>query len=232
MNKIFFYYLIIFFCIPAKAFSQSETKRNRAVRAKENVNLEGKWGVFMNTLSLLEPQQAAIGAGVNYKIARRWDISTEINYLFDGFWQAGDDYKSNGFRGIFTLKRFSKNGIFFYGLDTRIKYFGFEDKRSFVNQVTGDTLRSFTHNASNTLLGAAAIVGFRLPISKNKKWAFEINTGYGVKYRFVNRENIPAGYTYYRNELVKRHYDFTSHQDISGSDNIYFPTAIRVMYFF
>ncbi len=232
MNKIIFSHLIVFFLLPVQVFSQFETKRNRAVLAKENVNIESKWGVFMNTLSLLEPQQAAVGAGINYKVAWRWDISAELNYLFDGFWQAGDDYKSNGFRGIFTLKRFSKNGIFFYGLDTRIKYFSFDDKRSFVNPVTHDTLSNFTHKASNTLLGAAAIVGLRLPISKNKKWAFEINTGYGVKYRFVKRENIPAGYKYYRRESSRKHYDFTSHQDIGSWDNIYFPTAWRVLYLF
>ena len=172
MSKIIFSFLVIFFCLPGQTFSQYETKKNRAVKAKENVNYDSKWGVFMNTLSLLEPQQAAIGAGINYKIARRWDVSAELNYLFDGFCQGCDDYQSNGFRSIFTLKRFSKNGIFFYGLDTRIKYFSFQDKQSFVNNTTHDTLNNLSHKASNTLFGIAGIVGFRLPISKNKKWAF------------------------------------------------------------
>lgn len=187
----------------------------------------------MNTFSLLEPQEAAIGAGVNYKITNRWQMSAEINYLFEGFAQGLDDYTiKGGQRTIFTIKRFSKNGIFFYGLDARIKTYSFRDKEHFANPLTHDTLFNFAHNVSNTLLGAAAIVGLRLPISENKKWAFEINTGYGTKYRFVKRKNIPAGYEYFRNGFRKKDYDFTSEQDKNSSDNIYFPTAIRIMYFF
>lgn len=232
MNKIILLFLVICLFLPNVTLAQNEPKKNRAVKAKENVNYDSKWGLFINTFSLLEPQQAAIGAGINYKIAWRWDVSAEINYLFDGFCQGCDDYQSNGFRSIFTLKRFSKNGIFFYGLDSRIKYFSFQDKQSFVNNLTQDTLHNFSHHASNTLFGIAGIVGFRLPISKNKKWAFEINTGYGIKYRSVNRKNIPDGYKFYRNVQMKKDYNFTSEQDISSWDNIYFPTAWRVIFLF
>ncbi|MEO6489383.1 MAG: hypothetical protein ABIO04_05520 [Ferruginibacter sp.] len=185
----------------------------------------------MNTLSLLEPQQAAIGAGLTYKLASRWDLSLELNYLFEGFWQGGDDYTSKGSRYIFTIKRFAKRHIFFYGMDARLKYFSFVDKQHFINESSMDTLFNFSHDANNILVGLAGIVGLRLPISKNKKWAFEINTGIGTKYRVVNRKNIPAGYKYYRHE-VSRHYEFNTGQDVDSSDNVYFPSAIRVMYFF
>mgnify|MGYP000888039381 CR=1 FL=1 len=189
-----------------------------------------KFGIFMNTLSLLEIQQAAIGAGINYKIAHRWDTSLELNYLFDGFMQAADDYNSQGYRGIITLKRFSKTRVFFYGLDLRLKYFSFSDKREFKNETTGDTLYNFEHDAANTLIGVAGITGVRLPISRNKKWAFEFNTGIGIKLRTVTRKNIPAGYEYFNNDM-SRHYNYTTGQDISG-ETPYFPTAVRIMYFF
>lgn len=190
----------------------------------------GKIGIFMNTLSLLEPQQAAIGAGIDYSIPNRWRMSLELNYLFDGFWQGGDDHNSKGVRGIVTGKRFSKSGIFFYGLDLRIKYFSFEDKGSFVNVASNDTLFNFKHAVSNTLFGAAALVGVRLPISKNKKWALELNTGIGNKYRLVKRKSIPAGYDYYRPDFVEKHYNFTSGQDVSSSENVYFPSALRILF--
>jgi len=185
----------------------------------------------MNMFSLLEPQQSAIGAGFNYKIAHRWDMSTEFNYLFDGFWQGGDEYNSQGYRGIITVKRFSKSRIFFYGIDLRLKHYAFADKRDFINAAIPDTLFNFRHDASNTLWGVAAIVGVRLPISKNKRWALEINTGVGDKHRTVDRKNIPAGYTYYPNQL-STHYNFTRGQDITSDDNVYFPGTVRVMYFF
>jgi hypothetical protein len=185
----------------------------------------------MNMFSLLEPQQAAVGAGINYRLAKRWEIGAEFNYLFDGFWQGGDDYHSKGYRGILTAKRFSRSGIFFYGIDARIKYFSFVDNRNFVNIATADTLYNFSHTASNLLLGAAMIVGVRLPISKNKRWAFEFNTGIGWKYRFVNRKNIPGGYEYDKAHYFPREYDLTSDQDVSG-ETFYAPSGIRVLYFF
>lgn len=192
----------------------------------------GKVAIFMNTLSLLELQQAAIGAGVNYKFSRRWDASLELNYLFEGFGQSWDDYESEGYRVIGTVKRFSKSGIFFYGLDTRIKHFSFVDKQNFFNEATNDTLSSYHHDASNTLFGTAGIAGVRLPISRNRKWALEINTGIGAKYRKINRENIPAGYEYLRSEEQPRHPNVSSMQDVKGWNNVYFPSAIRIMYFF
>ena len=219
---------LLIFLLFVSAVCIAQKKDKHSFRGSER-----KFAVFMNTFSLLEPQQAAIGAGINYKFVRRWDASLELNYLFDGFVQSADDYNSNGCRAIFTTKHFSRSGVFFYGLDARIKYFSFIDKRDFVNPTISDTLFNFKHDASNRLLGVAGIVGVRLPISKNKRWAFEINTGLGTKYRYVKRNGIPAGYKYYRNdEFVRKHYNFTANQDISSDDNIYFPSAIRVMYFF
>lgn len=212
----------------------SQRLSHKTERQHRMGNLTSRWGIFMNTLSLLEPQQAAVGAGINYKIARRWDVSAEFNYLFEGFVQDLDDYTTNGgYRTIFTLKRFSKSRIFFYGIDARIKYFSFTDKRDFINPVTADTLFNLVHNASNTLIGAAAIVGLRIPISKNRKWALELNAGLGNKYRTVKRKNIPAGYEYDRGIIpVPKHYNIVTDQDISGPNNFYFPAGIRIMYLF
>lgn len=222
MRKIF---LALFLFVSAISIAQKKDQ----YRFKAT---ERKLAVFMNAFSLLEPQQAAIGAGINYKIVRRWDMSLEFNYLFDGFVQSADDYNSQGYRAIFTTKRFSKNGLFFYGIDARLKYFSFIDKRNFVNNSTSDTLYSFDHHASNTLFGIAAIAGLRLPVSKNKRWALELNTGIGDKYRLVQRRDIPDGYKYLRNPNFRKEYNFTPDQDIEGSDNVYFPSAVRVMYFF
>ncbi|MBS1731982.1 MAG: hypothetical protein JST02_01680 [Bacteroidetes bacterium] len=188
-------------------------------------------GVFINPLSPLEPQQGAVGAGINVMLAHRWDISLELNYLFEGFVQDMDDYSSHGYRGIFSVKRFSKSRIFFYGIDTRLKYFSFTDKQNFASAATPDTLFNFRYNGSNTLFGIAAITGLRLPISKNKKWAFELQTGIGNKYRDVSRKNIPSGY-YYFNSEKSIDLNVLEFQKTSGGFNFYFPSAIRIMYFF
>jgi len=204
--------------------SYHKTEKHRQGAAK-------RIGIFINPLSPLEPQEAAAGAGCNLMLFRRWDMSLELNYLFDGFSDKEYYHDTKGYRAILSIKRFSKSRVFFYGIEGRIKYFSFTDKRDFANELTGDTLYNFRHNATNTLYGFAGIVGVRLPISKNKKWALEIQTGFGNKYRYVVRKNIPAGYNYLGNEFPT-HYNFTPNQDISSDDNVYFPSGIRVMYFF
>ena len=191
-----------------------------------------KFALFINTLSPLEPQQGAIGAGINYKIVRRWDVSLELNYLFEGFAQSADDYSSKGFRTIITGKHFSRSGVFFYGIDARVKKFWYEDRGNFINTSTNDTIYLLRHDANTTMIGGAGIVGLRLPISKNKRWAVEINTGVGIKYRDVQRKDIPAGYSYYHNiKDDSRHLNITNGQDIDGVSP-YLPSAIRIMYFF
>lgn len=197
---------------------------------KHRQGADRRVGIFINPLSPLEPQQGAVGAGVTVMLARRWDVSLELNYLFEGFVQDMDDYSSQGYRGIFTVKRFSKSRIFFYGLDTRLKYFSFSDKTDFVNDATIDTLFNYRHDASNTIFGIGAIVGIRLPISKNKKWAIEIQTGIGDKYREVTRKNIPAGYEFFENDKPKD-LNIPSLQKTSGN-TVYFPSGIRIIYFF
>lgn len=221
--------LILCFTFSITYAQQQDNKKKQPPGYKGAV---GNIAVFMNTLSVLELQQGAIGAGVNYKLHPRWDLSLELNYLFEGFAQDWDDYESRGYRAILHLKRFSKSGLFFYGLDTRIKHFSFVDEQNFFNKTTNDTLSRFQHDASNTLFGVAGIVGLRLPISKNKKWAFEINTGIGTKYRMIKRENIPGGYKYLRPTEQPRHPNVSSQQDVDGWNNGYFPSAIRIMYFF
>ena len=202
-------------------------KQKRAYKGSDR-----KFAAFTNMLSLLEPQQAAVGAGINYTINRKWHVSLELNYLFDGFVQSADDYNSTGYRVIATVKRFTRTGVFFYGADARIKYFSYIDRQNFINTATSDTLFNVSHNASTTMTGGAGIVGIRLPISKNKRWAIEINTGVGVKYRNVERKNIPAGYAYYQDKSKKsRHPNIADGQDIDGVGP-YLPSALRIMFFF
>lgn len=197
-------------------------------------NTESRVAIFINPLSPLELQEGAAGLGVNIKLAPRWDISAEADYLFEGAGQGLDDYAiKGGVRGILTLKRLSRSRIFFYGIDARVKYYSFTDKANFINAATVDTLYNYSHVATNTLFGAAAIVGVRLPISKNRKWALELNTGLGVKYRTVNRKNIPAGYKYFQDDtFIRKDPNITANQDYSSWDNPYVPSAIKLMFFF
>ena len=78
-----------------------------------------------NLNSILEPEQGAVGLGAGYRFNKRFEAFSEINYLYQGFYDKSDERHFNnlkGFRSINSFKYFySKRHGFFVGVDFRIK---------------------------------------------------------------------------------------------------------------
>ena len=229
-------YIGLYFChtclVLNIAYCQAKKTPERLTH-KIHSGPDRKWGIFTNPFSFTEPQVAAAGVGLSYRLVKRIDLSLEYNYLFAPVYRSGKVDGLTGYRGIFTIKRFSKSRIFFYGIDLRIKHYSFIDKQNFINPAIPDTLYAFSHHASNTLPGIGAITGVRMALSKNKKFAIEFNGGIGFKYRYVSRTNVPAGYKYYRRENSGFHEFFTLPGSRATNEaTFYLPAALRLYYFF
>ena len=229
MKKFLILLIYLLACVPL-INAQARNSRHH-VHGNHRQGPDATWGIFTNILSPAELYQAAIGGGINYKIAKRWDINAEYNYVYKVSTQAHKDYNPKGYRGIITIKRFSKSRILFYGIDLRVKHFSLTTTADFVNAATADTIRDLKHRLSNTLPGIAAITGVRLPITRNKKLAFEFNVGIGYKFRNVSPKSVPAGYEYYAGFKAFKEYNFQDDQQVQG-ETIYLPAAVRFYYFF
>lgn len=194
-------------------------------------NYTSRFGIFINPLGPVEFQEGAAGLGVNAMLSRRWDISAELSYLYQGWGEKTyDKIIHNGYRAVFTVKRLSYTRVFFYGLDFRIKSYDFTDQLDFINTTIPDTLYNFKHNGRNTLYGFGGLAGLRLPLSKNRKWAMELNLGIGAKFRKISRKNVPAGYQY--TDIIRpKDFSFIYEQNFEGWTG-YVPGAVRFMYLF
>lgn len=183
--------------------------------------------ISFNPHSLLEPEQGGVGLGVGYRFTKRIEVWTELNYLFRGFYRADNDFTNlHGFRSITSFKYFynNKHG-FFIGAEFRIKKYSFYDKSSFENLQAGDSLLNFNYKPTHTLIGAAAFWGKRFKLGANGKFEMEGNIGIGVKYRTIDRKNVPAGYT----QIKYRAVDTRPNTDEEAAYP-YFPAIVRFIY--
>jgi hypothetical protein len=187
MKKII---LISFLSISIKATAQKKESTHTPI-------IQKGFYLSFNPHSILEPEQGAVGVGVGYRISKRIEVWTELNYLYKGFFQDPGDFDNlKGFRSITSFKYYyyNKHGMF-AGAEFRIKNYSFSDKNTFVNMQTNDTLVNFQHKASHTVSGGAVFWGKRLKLTANGKFELEGNVGIGIKQRRISRKNIPAGYT-------------------------------------
>ena len=186
MKRIF---LIPFLFISIKVTAQKKVSRHTPVITK---------GLYLsfNPHSIFEPEQGAVGLGVGYRISKRIEVWTELNYLYKGFFQ-NPGYFDNlkGFRSITSFKYYyyNKHGMF-VGAEFRLKNYSFDDKNTFINMQTNDTLTNFQYKAIHTLAGGAIFWGKRFKLTGNGKFELEGNVGIGVKQRTIKRENVPSGY--------------------------------------
>lgn len=192
--------------------------------------LQKGWYLSFNPHSVLEPEQGAVGLGMGYRISKRIELWTELNYLYKGLFYDRDEFaRLKGFRSITSLKYYynNKHG-FFVGTEFRIKRYSFNDQRTISNQQTGDTLSGFTYTAVHTLTGGGIFWGKRFKLTANGKFEMEGNLGIGVKQRIITRKGIPHGYgviEYYRLDRISPVPD----NDEEGALP-YFPAIIRFIY--
>jgi hypothetical protein len=182
-----------------------------------------------NPHALFEPYQGAAGLGMGYRFNKRIELCAELSYLYHGI-SAENDFKNlKGFRGIVSGKYFYQNKYgYFVGIDIRLKQYRFNDRNTFVNKQLVDTLNNYPYKPLHTLIGIAAFWGKRFKITANGKFELEGNVGIGVKRRFINRKNIPTGYTkieYLDSRRISPIPDDDIEQDLP-----YFPATVRFIY--
>lgn len=188
------------------------------------------WYLSFNPHSIFEPEQGAIGVGAGYRINKRFEVWEEINYLYRGFLNDPTDYRNlSGIRSITSLKYFynNKHG-FFVGAEFRYKHYAFDDRNTFINYQTNDTLSNISYKASHTLLGGGVFWGKRFKLTANGKFELEGNIGLGVKQRFIKRKNVPTGYEkihFYGYDRILFLPDYDEEQSLP-----YFPAIVRFIY--
>ncbi|CAN5870857.1 hypothetical protein BH11BAC4_BH11BAC4_15560 [soil metagenome] len=212
--------LIAFFIMISLNLDAQRTNKHTPVLQK---------GVYIsfNPHSLLEAEQGAVGVGVGYRVTRRIEVWTELNYLFRGFFHPDDEFRNlHGFRSITSFKYFynNKHG-FFAGAELRVKKYSFDDKSSFENLQAGDSLFNFKYKPAHTLIGGGIFWGKRFKLGASGKFELEGNIGIGVKYRMIDRKNVPVGYT----QIKYRAPDTRPNTDEEAAYP-YFPATVRFIY--
>ena len=222
MKKIF---LTLFLFASIIGSAQKKTNRHTPV-------LQKGWYLSFNPHSILEPEQGAAGLGIGYRLSNHIELWTELNYLYKGFFQ-GPGYSNNlhGFRSATSFKYYYSNKYgFFVGAEFRIKKYSFDDKNTFVNSQTNDTLTNFSYKPSHTLIGGGVFWGKRFKLTANGKFELEGNIGVGVKQRIIDRKKVPNGY------LIREYFYQIRISPIPDTDVEqtlpYFPAIVRFVYHF
>lgn len=222
MKKIFFF-LTFFSCTTSLA----QKKNTHSLVYKRGM------GLMFSPLSVLEPQQAAIGLGAGFRINKQFEVATEFSYLFSGYPmpEYGVEKLENlkGVRSISSVKYFYEKKLnFFVGIEVRVKQYSYVVMRNYSNGIID--ILGHPYSARNTTFGGAVFWGKRNKISKNGVLEFEWTVGIGLKELQVKELSTPpTGYT-----LIKyRHSDVLSLGIISdniGADFPTFPIGLRFIY--
>lgn len=190
--------------------------------------------VSFNPLSIIEVQQGAVGLGIGYRISERVEIFTEASYLYTGFVTSGDNFKNlQGFRAVINGKYFFKTRRpFFIGVEFRFKKYKYDDEADFENVQTADTLFKKPFQLQNSLSGAAVFIGKKFRLSKNGKFEIEGLAGVGLKYRSLQFQALPVGYSKIDYQLQRHFQLYPSNYFYTQQWLPYLPAAIRFIYHF
>ncbi len=173
------------------SFLFAQTKKEQLVSSPHNVY------ITFNPLGIAE-LQSTFGAGIHLPFNNRITFFTEIAAVFKNpVYKNPDDIKF-GLRNITQFRYYSKTrkrSTSFIALEARIKYYSFNNVRTFINEVIKDTLKQVSHTAVALSVGGGIVFGSRFPLSKNQKWQMELTAGIGVKNKSVFFRNINNNYS-------------------------------------
>jgi hypothetical protein len=140
---------------------------------------------------------STVGAGIHKPLNNQIAFFTEIATVFKNpFYKNPDDIKL-GFRNITQFRYYSKTrkrSTSFIALEARVKYYSFNNVRTFINETIGDTLKYLNHTAAALSVGGGIVFGTAFQISKNEKWQMELTGGIGVKNKTVFFRNVNNNY--------------------------------------
>ena len=212
--------LIFFLLVSANAIAQHKGKSTPVLQ-------KGLY-ISFNPHSILEPEEGAVGLGFGYRISKRFEIWSEVNYLYKGFITSPDKFRNlQGFRDITSFKYYYNNKYgFFVGVEFRIKNYSFDARNNFINPQTSDTLLNYSYKTEQILIGGGAFWGKRFKLTANGKFEMEGNIGIGVKQRYIHRKNMPVGYE----RVVIRAVDVFRFSTEDEDQEPYFPAIFRFIY--
>ncbi len=185
------------------------------------------WSVGVNPFSPGESMSSA-GPCVAFRVSPRLELWGEGSFIFHNLYKINDWEKLKGYRLIFQPRYFvGKERSFFISPEFRFKQFSYTNSLPFVNKTTNDTLHSYSHRASQVLVGGAFVMGDQFVLSKRRNLFMEVTIGIGVKQRFISRKNIPGGYQYY---LQPGGFGLAPHYNWNNNGTPYFPLGFRLIW--
>jgi hypothetical protein len=219
------YFLAILFLIDVMPLSAQKQYKNKQLSPVQR-------GFTFNPLALAEPQAAA-SLGFYNKQTPHSGYFTELSYVFKAPFYGGADPVTGGFRWLLQYRYYpEKKGksSFFWGVEFRLKGYGFTGKNTFVNKAVADTIRKYNYKANAASVGGAILLGTSFNLSKNNQWQLEVTAGIGAKQKFIKYKNLPNGYELYE-PPDKSYPDILRPPEIDEAVGMpYFPIAFRICY--
>jgi hypothetical protein len=207
-----------------------------------SITQTGKY-LSLNPFALAEPH-ITVGLGFGNRFSARSEYFTELGYNGKSPFYKDIVDKMNGFRLItqyryhflqqwkplLGLEMHRNRGDYnpFVSVEFRLKQYSFSYKHSFVNEVSTDTLKNFSYNASASVYGGALLFGQSYNLSADKNWKLEVTVGIGGRQKIVRFKNLPAGYK----PVEIRAIDIKPPAIYETTGLPYFPIALRVVHFF
>ena len=184
-----------------------------------------RWILTFNPLGLME-LPLALGAGIGYRLDKRWELWSETSLIRNGLAREISDV--HGIRQTLQLKRFfnNKGQNFFLAAEIRYKSFNYRDTLSFYNPASGDTLMNTPFHAHQYFWGAALQVGGRWKMSRSGRFQVEITAGMGIKNKVIDRDGIGSGYKQIDRAIDINVWDMMATPGIT----VYFPGSARIIY--
>lgn len=155
------------------------------------------WSVGTNPLSIAEPTQL-MGISAAYRFSPAFALWTEASSIFHDWYQLNGWENVHGYRFIFQPRFYTghKKKIFFTP-EFRLRQYSYNSSADFVNHAAADSIiNGYPYKASQIVAGGACVLGGQTTLSKTNHLFIEFTAGIGLRGRYVNTKNIPAGYVY------------------------------------
>lgn len=186
------------------------------------------WSLGVNPLSLAE-SQLSLGPCAGYRFNERLGLWSEASFIFANSYMPEEWKSMKGLRFILQGRYYlAGRKKFFLAPEFRIKSFSFNNRLTFVNDHSFDTLSNFSFREKQVLAGGALVIGRQIRISRNGKLFLETTFGIGGKQRFITRKNVPEGYKADLRRGVDGGLSPNYEYELNGT--VYFPASCRIMW--
>lgn len=197
-----------------------------------SINAQQKNGLYfsVNPLAILEVQ-ASYGGAVGYRFNENWEVSAEYSQLKPSLWMGEGKYTNiQGFKTTYAVKysidinEYTKSRTF-VGAEFRYKQFSYDDVADFTDMASGKTIKDYNFKNNTSVKGFAGLIGKQWDLGENSRWALELTAGIGLRFKNIQRDNIPAN-TF----IVPKDAGFGETPNYKDNQtSVYFPIGLRIM---